>query len=283
MDNCESLTVINQILSRHFPSASLDFIDRLIERVEDLFFGRYSGYQSSDTTYHDYKHTCEATEAVACVLDGHIRGGNPPQLSFRDFELTVVSSFLHDTGFIKQVGDDGGTGAKYTCTHVQRSGDFAAKFLDEFGVTDEEIRFVQLAIECTGIQVDVDSLPFDDDRQRFLGAVVGTGDMLGQMAAPDYPEKLEGLYREFAEAATYPGAPDSGIDIYTSASDLMRKTRGFYEGHVQFMLETQWSGVYKALEHHFEEEKNNYFRSIDANLDRIDQMVQPTEVSTKSV
>ncbi len=283
MNKCEALTVINQTFSRHFPSASLAFIDRVIERVRDLFEGRYPGYQSSDTTYHDYKHTCEATEAVVCVLDGHIRGGKSPHLSPRDFELTVVSSFLHDSGYIKEIGDDEGTGAKYTCTHVRRSGDFAAKFLDEFDVTAEEVRFVQLAIECTGIQVDVDSLPFGDDRERFLGAVVGTGDMLGQMAAPDYPEKLEGLYREFAEAATYPGAPDSGIDIYTSASDLMRKTRGFYEGHVQFMLETQWSGVYKALNHQVEEEQKNYLQSIDSNLERIDQMLQSTELQTKSV
>ena len=45
------------------------------------------------------------------------------------------------------------------------------------------------------------------------------------------------------------------------------------------MLETQWGGVYQALEHHFEGGKNNYFESIDANLERIDRMLQATEAS----
>ena len=279
MKTCDTLTRISETFSSHFSSESTDFIVRVFNRVADLFEGRYPGYQSSDTTYHDFTHTCEATMAVVHILDGHLRSGKPPALSPRDFELMVVAGFLHDSGFIKEAGDDGGTGAKYTVTHVKRSGEFAARFLEEFDVTPDEIRLVQLAIECTGVTVDVDSLPFESDRERFLGCVVGTGDILGQMAAPDYPEKLDGLYREFAEAAGSPDAQGSGIDTYTSSADLMEKTRGFYEGYVQAMLETQWGGVYQALEHHFGGEENEYFRSIDANLKRIDAMLQSTEPS----
>jgi hypothetical protein len=207
---------------------------------------------------------------------GTFEAGSLPTLTHRDLELMVVASFLHDSGFIKEIGDDEGTGAKYTLTHVTRSGAFAAKFLDEFDVTPDEVRLVQLAIECTGIQVDVDGLPFNDDRERFIGCVVGTGDMLGQMAAPDYPEKLDRLYREFAEAATYPEASGTGIETYTSVKDLMARTRGFYKHYVQLMLETQWGGVYQALEHHPEGDENDYFQSIDANLDRIEQMLEAT-------
>ena len=274
---CEALPFIKQTFGFHFPTESIDFIDRVFEQVGDLFEGRYPGYQSSDTAYHDFTHTCEATVAVACILDGHLRSGKPPTLSRRDFELTVVAGLLHDSGFIKEIGDVEGTGAKYTITHVQRSGEFSARFLDQFDVTPDEIRLVQLAIECTGVQVDVDSLPFRNKRERFIGSVVGTGDMLGQMAAPDYPDKLDRLYREFAEASTYPDAKDSGIDTYTGVSDLMRKTRGFYEGYVLSMLETQWGGVHQVLEFHFEEGKNEYFQSIAANLERIDQMIQSNE------
>ena len=279
----ESLTLIEQTFAAHFPAESTDFIDRVFERVDDLFEGRYSGYQSSDTTYHDFTHTCEATVAVVRILDGHIRGEEPPALCHRDFELMVVASFLHDSGFIKEIGDDEGTGAKYTVTHVQRSGQFTANFLEEFDVTADEIHLIQLAIECTGIQVDVNSLAFGNELGRFMGSVVGTGDILAQMAAPDYPEKLDGLYREFAEASTYPGAQGSGIDTYTSANDLMRKTRGFYDGYVLHMLETQWGGVYHSLERHFEEGKNEYFQSIDANLERIDRMLLSTEAPTEPV
>ena len=276
VQTCEALNCIKQILSSHFSSESTAFVGRVFERVGELFEGQYPGYQASDTTYHDFTHTCEATVAVVRIVDGHIRSGKPPNLTHRDLELMVVASFLHDSGFIKEIGDDEGTGAKYTLTHVTRSGVFTAKFLEEFDVTPDEVRVVQLAIECTGIQVDVDSLPFNDDRERFIGCVVGTGDMLGQMAAPDYPEKLDRLYREFAEAATYPEARGTGMDTYTSVIDLMTRTRGFYKHYVQLMLETQWGGVCQALEHHFEGGENDYFKSIDANLDRIDQMLEAT-------
>ena len=276
VQTCEALNCIKQILSSHFSSESTAFVGRVFERVGELFEGKYPGYQASDTTYHDFTHTCEATVAVVRIVDGHLRSGKPPNLTHRDLELMVVASFLHDSGFIKEIGDDEGTGAKYTLTHVTRSGVFAAKFLEEFDVTPDEVRVVQLAIECTGIRVDVDSLPFNDDRERFIGCVVGTGDVLGQMAAPDYPEKLDRLYREFAEAATYPEASGTGIDTYTSVIDLMTRTRGFYRHYVQLMLETQWGGVYQALEHPFEGGENDYFQSIDANLDRIDQMLEAT-------
>ena len=108
MKNCETLTFINQLLGSHFPAESTNFIDRVFERVGDLFEGRYDGYQHSDTTYHDFTHTCEATVAVVRILDGHIRSGNPPSLNYHDVELMVVASFLHDSGFIKEVGDDEG-------------------------------------------------------------------------------------------------------------------------------------------------------------------------------
>ncbi len=34
-------------------------------------------------------------------------------------------------------------------------------------------------------------------------SIVATGDMLGQMAAEDYPERLAGLYLEFREATIF--------------------------------------------------------------------------------
>lgn len=277
MTGGDAPSFIQQTFGTHFSAESPDFIDRVVDRVGDLFAGRYPGYQASDTAYHDFTHTCEATVAAVRILDGHLRSGTPPALSHRDFELMVVASLLHDSGFIKEDGDDEGTGAKYTVTHVQRSGQFTAKFLKEFDVTADEIRLVQLAIECTGVMVDVDSLPFKDGRERFMGSVVGSGDMLGQMAAPDYPEKLDGLYREFAEAAHYPGAQGSGINTYESAGDLMKRTRSFYEEHVRGMLDSQWGGVHQVLTHHFPEGQNEYFQSIDTNLERIDRMLQSLE------
>ena len=124
------------------------------------------------------------------------------------------------------------------------------------------------------MKVDVDNLPFYNDQERFLGRVLGTGDILGQMAAPDYPERLSRLYEEFTEAAAYSKDNGSWIDNYRNAEDLMRETRNLYEVYVKQLLETQWGGVHKALLHHFSDGKNHYLQSIEANLDHIERKVQ---------
>ncbi len=262
VDRKKTLDFVKDTFTSSFPDKSTTFLVKIFERVQDLFEGRYPGYQHSDTAYHDLTHTGKATVAVVRILDGHIKSGKSPALSWRDFELIVAATLLHDSGFIKQVGDDEGTGGKYTLSHVKRSEKFAAKFLPEFGVTADEIRLIQLAIDCTGVEVNIDEIPFENDRESFLGWVLGTGDMLGQMAAPDYPESLYALYEEFAEAAVYSDTSDGWINDYSSAEDLLRKTCDFYEGYFKRMLESHRGGVLKALSHHFCSVENLYFQSI---------------------
>ena len=269
---------IVKTFASHFPDASTAFLEKVFEKIQDLFEGRYPGYQQSDTAYHDFTHTCRAAVAVSRILDGHIKGGTTPVLAWRDFELVIAATLLHDSGFIKKSDDPTGTGGKYTLTHIKRSEEFAATFLPEFGVTADEIRLIQLVIDCTGVAVNVEYLPFENEQERFLGWVLGTGDILGQMAAPDYPESLHGLFQEFSEAADYSNANGSWIEDYSSAEDLMKKTRSFYEGYVQWMLQTQWGGVHEALLLHFGNGKNHYIECVEANIENIEQRVHPANI-----
>jgi hypothetical protein len=249
------------VLARHFPGHDTGVVERTLAVVQELFAGRYPGYKACDTKFHDFTHTCDATLGVLRILDGQSRSGDAPRLTVRDFEVGLAAILLHDAGYIKEDGDTLGTGAKYTRTHVERSAQFAAKFLPPFGFTDDEIRIVQLAIRCTGLNVDTSKLPFHDDRERLLGCALGTGDMLGQLASAEYPARLPALYEEFREG---------GVPGYTSAADLMRQTRGFVTGHVQQMLTTQWGNVARYLDRHFGSTTTPYRQSIAANLDAID-------------
>lgn len=264
---------VQAIFVAHFPKCGVGFLQGLCERIQELFAGKYPDYQACDTAFHDLAHTFHATVATVRLLDGHLKSGRPPKLGPRDFELTVAGILLHDTGFIKRVGDNDGTGAKYTLTHVDRSAEFAASFLPPLGVEPDEVRVVQLAIHCTGVNVDVSRLAFRDERERFIGCALGTGDIIGQMAAPDYPSRLPALYSEYVEAAKYSKLRDGGIASYKSAEDLMSRSRDFYESHVKRMLEAQWNGVHRALTHHFADRKNHYFTAIDHNLGQIDRQL----------
>ena len=260
-------------LAQHFAGQDTKFLRDLFSLVEAMFAGRYPGYQACDCAFHDLSHTLEATMALAQLLDGHIRSGVSPALTARDFELAIAGMLLHDSGYLKETGDSQGTGAKFTLIHVERSAAFAARCLPALGVGPDELRVVQNAIHSTGVDVKMSRLAFRDGRERFLGCALGTADILGQMAAPDYPERLPALYREFAEAASGPYRSNPGIAVYLSAEDLIRRTRSFYDGYVRRMLDTEWDGVYRTYTHHFPNGRNQYFAAIEANLARIDQML----------
>jgi hypothetical protein len=264
-DTQETQQFVCALLNDNFPGRSTEFLVAVFNKVCELFAGRFPGYQACDTKFHDLAHTYQATVATLRILDGQIKSGRPPTITARGFELTVAAILLHDTGYIKQVGDIEGTGAKYTLIHVERSVEFAAKFLPPLGVTADEVRLVQLAIKCTGIQVDTSKLEFRDPHERFLGYALGTGDMLGQMAGDDYPARLPALYCEFAEA---------GITSYSSASDLVFQTRTFYEGRVRQLLNEEWGRVYQVLPLHFGNGRNLYLEAVDRNLERIDCLIQ---------
>lgn len=260
-------------LTRHFTGHDVTFLRAVFALIESLFTGRYPGYQACDCPFHDLAHTLQATQALARLVDGHIRSGATPQLAARDVELAIAGILLHDSGYLKATGDNEGTGAKFTLIHVSRSAAFAARWLPALGVQPDEVRIVQNAIHSTGADVRMARLEFRDERERFIGCALGTADILGQMAAPDYPERLPALYREFTEAALMAPPDRNTLVLYASAKDLMRRTRGFFESHVRRMLDHEWNGVYRAYAHHFSDGENQYFAAIATNLNRIDEIL----------
>jgi hypothetical protein len=262
------------MMADHFPTHDSAYLQEVLKGVQDLFAGRYPGYQASDTAYHDFDHTCQATEAVARILDGHIGSWAEPKCTARDFELAVSAALLHDSGYIKRIGDNDGTGAKYTLTHVERSADFAASFLPDYGADVEEVRLVMVAIRCTGINVERTMWSFLNEREWLLGCALGAGDILGQMSAPDYPERLPALYREYQEAVAYSKPKDGPLTSFTSAEDMMRRTRDFFKNYALRMLYSVWGGVHDSLVFHFPSRRNEYIPRIEVNLDRIDEILQ---------
>jgi len=273
----ETLQLVCRIFRNHFSSISTEFIAVACGEVQRAFAGTYPGYQRCDTAFHDFTHTCQAAVATARIFDGHLKSRRPPALTRRDFELGITGILLHDIGFLKEVGDDSGTGAKYTHVHVDRSISFAEKFLSRLGASPDESRLVQLAIRCTAVDGDMNALAFRDERERFIGSALATGDILGTMAAPDYPERLPSLYREFAEAAACGQLGPGENGRYQNADDLLRRTRDFYQNRVRRMLDQQWRQVYRALEYHFGDGRDHYLPAIDMNLTRIDEILAATQ------
>jgi hypothetical protein len=90
--------------------------------------------------------------------------------------------------------------------------------------------------------------------------MLGTADLLGQMADRLYLEKLIPLFKEFEEGKV-PG--------FASEYDLFKKTSNFY--HVaQTRLKKDLDNVQRFMVSHFRErwnmEKNIYQEAIDGNI-----------------
>jgi hypothetical protein len=120
-------------------------------------------------------------------------------------------------------------------------------------------------IRCTGVNTDLASIPFHDDLERQVGFALGTADLLGQMAAPDYIEKLQTLYQEFEEANRYGG--EKSTEMFASADELRRKTPEFWEKYVLPKIENDFRGLYRFLA--VASGRNPYIERIEANISRL--------------
>ena len=252
-----------------FPAGDRDFVGRVFEWIEQCFTGRYAGYQAIDARYHDLEHTLQGTLCFARLLHGRHRAKAQPVLSQKMFELGLIAILFHDTGYLKQKGDNDGSGAKYTAVHVSRSAAFAQDFLSRKGFSETDIAAVQNMIRCTGIDANLPSIPFQSDTERLVGYALGTGDLLGQMAAPDYVEKLPVLYQEFAEATQYDPGHAESLREFTSAQDLMRKTPLFWQRYVLPRLNRDFGNLQAFLSDPYPGGQNLYLRQIEENLGRI--------------
>ena len=252
-----------------FPNGDGEFVPRTFGWLTQCFTGHYPGYQAIDAPYHDFEHTLQGTLCMARLLHARQAANAQPETTERMFQLGLLAILLHDTGYLKTSDDHGGTGAKYTVTHVDRSAGFAARLLGEKGFSPDQIQAVQNMIHCTGVNAKLNVIPFQSEIERTLGLCLGTTDLLGQMAAPDYVERLPHLYQEFVEAARFSGDKAQFIASFTSAEDLIRKTPGFWDKFVKAKLVNDFEAVSRFLNDPYPSGPNAYIDRIEANIRRL--------------
>ncbi|MCF3652029.1 hypothetical protein [Synoicihabitans lomoniglobus] len=259
---------IREISAALFPGTSPEFFDRVFALVQDMFTGNFPGFAPIDMDYHDYQHTLQATLCMADIMAGYHRHGEGIKLTHRHFELGLAAALLHDCGYLKTPADGGGTGAKFTYTHVLRSCAVGASQLPALGANLAELRTVIGAIRCTGPDADITKIYFEGEIEQLLGACVATADYLGQLAAADYPQELEILFREFSESDDYIHVPMADR-LFKSPEDLISKTPGFWQHVVLPKLNHEFYGVYRFLAEPYPDGPNRYLEAIERNIKTI--------------
>lgn len=274
VDTRDRAAVENEVHSIYvtlFPETGGGFVPLAFDWAAQCFAGRHPDYQPIDTRYHDFEHTLQGALCLARLLKGRHAASATPTLTLRAFELGLLAILLHDSGYLKRRGDTEGTGAKYTAVHVGRSTAFAREFLEPRGFADAELVAVQNMINCTGINTDLQAIRFQSELERTIGYALGTADLLGQMAALDYVEKLPVLFGEFAEAARHATASSAHLFAFKSAEELMRNTPAFWEKYVQPKLNGDFQRLYTFLNDPYPDGPNDYLQRIEANIARLRQ------------
>ncbi|MDB6170186.1 MAG: hypothetical protein JWM88_3050 [Verrucomicrobia bacterium] len=268
-----SLRVFHEL----FPGAEVALLSQAFADIEKLFSGRHPGYRPIDLGYHNLEHTLQATVCLTYLLEGAQKSGEATPITARQYELAVLTALLHDTGYLKIRSDESGTGAKYTLTHVLRSCAFAASYLPTIGVEDHEIGGILGAINCTGPSNEIGRLGFNNPTDKFIGCAMATADYLGQMAAPDYPDKLDILYGEFLESDNFLSMPEQRR-LFKSPEDLTRKTPDFWAKFIRPRLENQLERVYRFLARPFPHGPNVYLEAVERNIEIVRQRIAANTV-----
>jgi hypothetical protein len=263
---------INLLHRQMFPGVSANYLRPILQRVEDVFAGRYADYQAMDTAYHDLEHTLQATLCCLRILAGHRRADASPTLSPGDFRIALHAMLLHDVGYVKKSGDHEGTGAKFTLIHESRGCDIAQVLLAEEKWAQPDIDRVCALILCTGPRSKLRGSKFGDPAQRLLGQAVCTADFLSQMSDPRYVQKLPDLYAEFVESDRVNHIPPASRK-FKSVDDLYRCTPSFWEDFVCPKLRGECEDVERYLAEPYPDGPNPYLEQVQENIAAVQRLV----------
>jgi hypothetical protein len=258
-----------ELFAARYPGADFKPLERGFADFWALFTGRYPGYLACDTLYHDVRHTLDMTLAMARLIDGHDRTCAPTErLGARRAMLGVLIALLHDSGYLKRSSEAQiDNGAVFTKVHVSRSADFISAYLPKIGFAGEAPLASRL-VHFTGYEMDVADIQVDDPRDRLVGWMVGTADLIGQMSDRMYLEKVRRfLYEEFVWAKIARERLPDGREIvrYSSPEDLILKTPAFYEGVARQRIDRKLGQADRYAESHFDG-PNPYQDEIDRNM-----------------
>jgi hypothetical protein len=258
----EAVTIVKKM----FPDFDFAKFTRSFEDIIRLFEGDYPGYQKCNILYHDLKHTTDVLLAMIRLVHGALL--DKKKISREHINLALLSALFHDTGYIQEKDDTSASGAIYTITHVERSITFMKLYFEKNKFSDEDFKNCRDMIRCTDLSVIPNTIKFSSPDIKFLGKMLGTADVLGQMADRTYLEKLLYLYYEFKEGE---------IRNYSNELDLLEKTLGFYNLIKNRMI-TDLSNVQAHYVVHFSDRwnmnENMYETAIKKNMDYLQYIVQ---------
>ncbi len=273
---------VRELFVHTYPDASFDLLWMAFHDFDRLFEGRLSDYRGCDTVYHDKQHSLDVTLAVARLIAGHEASvSEEDRLGSRRAIMGLICALFHDAGYIRRDSEQKRrNGAEFTAWHVSRSAYFLRRYLASIGL-EEMIDVAAQVVHFSGYELNLDEIELDDPKDSLMGHLLGTGDLIAQMADRCYLEKCrDRLYSEFVlGGVAFPTQDAQPTDIvYASGIELLRKTPGFFEDSVRQRLERKFNHAYRYIEVLYEG-RNPYMESIEQNLHYLERVIESEDWS----
>lgn len=256
-------------------------LQRIFGDATALYRGEHPDYFGCDTGYHDLQHVLDVTLAMARLLDGYQRGRRAADepLTAQVFVLGVLAAAFHDFGYLRRRNDRRHRyGAEYMLTHVSRGAAYLRCYAGVLGFDERHARAAATLVHYTGYERPAETIRIDDTLLRRVGQMLGTADIIAQMADRCYLEKCrDRLYPEFVLGGLA-GRRRAGmlkLPVFASGEDLVRRTPAFYEGAVK-RLELQLARSYEFARSHFGGD-NPYLDEIDKNVRYAERVAETPE------
>lgn len=266
---------VREIFQRSFPDHAFDILWVAFHDFERLFRGEYEDYLGCDTIYHDMQHSLDMTLAMARLLAGHEKVSDPAdRLGHERAMVGLVAALFHDAGYIRRRSDEGVlNGAEFTGQHVSRSAAFLRSYLPRIGL-GHQAGIGARVVHFTGYEMNLEDIELEDPKDALMGHLLGTADLMAQMADRCYLEKCrDRLYAEFVLGGVATGAADDGsAPRYGSGIDLLRQTPGFFRHSVRERLDKHFNQVYRYVEAVCDG-RNPYFEAIEQNMTHLERLI----------
>jgi hypothetical protein len=271
---------VRRIYLELYPLAPTDTLRRAFDDCARLFRGEYPGYRACDTGYHNLQHTLDVSLAMARLMDGYERSrGRGEPIGARLFRFGVITALLHDAGYLRHRRDTRHqNGAEYTLCHVSRGARFVEHYMTALGMA-ELAPLAANIIHFTGYEVAVDAIEVPSAMFRRIGNMLGSADIIAQMADRCYLEKCrDRLFPEFVAAGlASSGRADPAPTVrFWSAEDLLRRTPDFY-AVAKRRLDELLGAAYRYASTHFGGQ-DLYMEEVVRNIRHAERVARTGEV-----
>ena len=248
------------------PTADHQLIREIYNDLTAFFSGSHSFFQKNSLQYHDLRHSQMVVLATIRLLHGlhcnHIR------ISVDMLTKSLLSAYFHDTGMLLPEGETANSGTEYIADHEERSILFLERYIAHKNLDSDIVKDCATIIRYTNLSLDPATFDLHSHEVQLAGQVVGSADILAQMADRYYLESLPVLYKELKA--------DSACR-YSSALNLMEHTANFYHDVILKRLTHTFSNTAQSMRLHFREryniDRNLYAENIHKNIDYLEQVI----------